>query len=83
MKHKLLYERQLYENVDKSLLKDKSLFMLKLYFEDNLTQKAIAERLNQSLYKTSNEISKAIFELKKTSNDPEYLKMRAIYDRRK
>ena len=55
--------------------------VLELYYQDRLTQKDIAERLNISVYKVRLILSKAMYLLKKGAGDEEYGKARKIlYD---
>jgi predicted DNA-binding protein YlxM (UPF0122 family) len=63
----------------KSLLTAKALDLLTLYLEEEMTQKEIALKLNQSISRTRNEISKALFELHKVCKDPELQKAFAIF----
>jgi DNA-directed RNA polymerase specialized sigma subunit len=67
----------------KSLLTAKALDLLILYLEEEMTQKDIALRLNQSISRTRNELSKAMFELHKVCKDPELQKAIAIFNSNK
>lgn len=52
--------------------------ILEMYLVHNLSQQEISKRLNLSRSQTKQNIAKAIFNLRKLSNDPEYIKARKI-----
>jgi hypothetical protein len=68
----------LYQSLDKEMLLPPVSELLNLYLKENRSQKQIAEQLNKPLAATRAQIAKALFELRKASNDPEYMKANQI-----
>ena len=52
--------------------------VLRLYYQEKLTQKQIAEKMSITLYKVRGHLSKARYLLRKESGNSEYLKARKI-----
>lgn len=67
-----------YQNLDKNLLCQESLSILELYLVEDSSLEQIIKQFNYSQSEVRHKIAKAIYELKKLSNDPEYVKARAI-----
>ena len=66
--------RSIYQRANKNLLQDQQLSILKMYFDDERSIKDIGQLLNLSIPVTRNLLAKALYECRKSSNDPEYLK---------
>jgi DNA-directed RNA polymerase specialized sigma24 family protein len=52
--------------------------LLSLYLEQHLSQDAIAEKFSTTAAQVKKRIAKALLELRKVSNDPNYLKAMEI-----
>lgn len=61
-----------------STLQQQDAIIIRQYLLENKSQQEIAKELSSTIAKTRSRISKALLELRKVSNDPDYIKAMKI-----